>query len=579
MATRKPKENDASLPFAALQLLAPPVRLVSAAVWKVMQRRDVMQYGVVEEFVTSACEIVPGLLTVRHQGKLALGLRGRFILELCCTQPDEKVIMPQLERIRAPAALLPSSAPTMKRDVKIMRTVESFHSMVRVLLTDATERDQFFKEEFPVDYGPKFDQELEKLLWEFLIRLDQLLPVPSLAQTVSWLSDAPPVLEECARAATQPQLLKILLEHQTCLGHLETAASLPPNMGDSILASLSLAPSGKVPSNQPTVGDKSAADKSDGTQKRNEGPVITPVIGLISNEDVPALMSANKKTNEHLEENLKFTVVKQRQNPKHGGEQAEEESNDSKRSSGMKRKQPDERESEEEEEEEEVLAMNRPGAKRLSKSFRSGASGLGQGRGEQGAEEDVRNEECNRAVLETRVAQLVVNKLRLPEDPSLCSIFVSCLSSQPRVVIEKLQVTSAGSNCSGRGGKSLYTKQQNQGRKSAVKAPTRRSASDQLQKPDSDFLGPDDKENHPVLPSISSSPSQQRRNTETLVLPGDGEDYVADSEDEATKNFKGRLFMKRYYKTKHGTYVPTLREYWKPGMTRRDLTSTGSKHR
>lgn len=69
--------TEASLPFAALQLLAPPVRVVSAALWKVMKQRDVMQYGVLEEFVTSACETVPGLLTVRHQGKLALGLRGR----------------------------------------------------------------------------------------------------------------------------------------------------------------------------------------------------------------------------------------------------------------------------------------------------------------------------------------------------------------------------------------------------------------------------------------------------------------------------------------------------------------------
>lgn len=69
--------TDVSLPFAALQLLAPPVRLVSAALWKVMKQRDVMQYGVLEEVVTSTCETVPGLLTVRHQGKLALGLRGR----------------------------------------------------------------------------------------------------------------------------------------------------------------------------------------------------------------------------------------------------------------------------------------------------------------------------------------------------------------------------------------------------------------------------------------------------------------------------------------------------------------------
>lgn len=36
-----------------------------------------------------------------------------------------------------------------------------------------------------MDYGPTFDQELEKLLWEFLIRLDQMLPVPNLAQVES----------------------------------------------------------------------------------------------------------------------------------------------------------------------------------------------------------------------------------------------------------------------------------------------------------------------------------------------------------------------------------------------------------
>lgn len=72
--------TDISLPFASLQLLAPPVRLMSAALWKVMKQRDVMEYGVVEEFVTSACESIPGLLTLRHQGKLALGLRARVSL-------------------------------------------------------------------------------------------------------------------------------------------------------------------------------------------------------------------------------------------------------------------------------------------------------------------------------------------------------------------------------------------------------------------------------------------------------------------------------------------------------------------
>ena len=42
-----------------------------------MKERDVMQYGTLEEFVTSSCETAPGLLTHRHQAKLGLGLRAR----------------------------------------------------------------------------------------------------------------------------------------------------------------------------------------------------------------------------------------------------------------------------------------------------------------------------------------------------------------------------------------------------------------------------------------------------------------------------------------------------------------------
>ncbi|MEQ2199482.1 hypothetical protein XENOCAPTIV_030353 [Xenoophorus captivus] len=285
--------KDASLPFAALQLLAPPVRLVSAALWKVLKQRDVMQYGVVEEFVTSACETVPGLLTLRHQGKLALGLRARF----------------------------------------------------------------------PIDYGPKFDQELEKLLWEFLIRLDQLLPVPNLAQvgirthicpvvlvyiyvgvkmiclqTVSWLSDAPPVLEECAQAATQPQLLKILLQHQTCLGHLESAES--------------------------------------------------------------------------------------------GSE-------------------------------EEEISENASGEKRINRNQRISET-------EEDGSRTVQNSGCNRGLLNSYISKLGFEKLHLPEDPSLCSVFASCLSSSPRVVIQKLSVSSASTRLSGGGGKSFYKEQQKQKRKSST---------------------------------------------------------------------------------------------------------------
>ncbi|XP_071374405.1 TERF1-interacting nuclear factor 2 [Centroberyx affinis] len=615
MATKKPAENDTTLPFAALQLLAPPVRLVSAALWKVMKQRDVMQYGTVEQFVKSACETVPGLLTFRHQSKLTLGLRGRLILELCSgqDQPDPTMIKQHLERICAPAPSSSSSAHKVRKDIKIEKTVNNFQALVQMLLRDPDERERFFKEEFPADYGPQFDQELEKLLWEFLIRLDQLLPVPNLAQTVSWLSAAPPVLEECARAATQPQLLKILLQHQTCLGHLETAASLPPHMGDSILTSLSLPPSGRVPSNQPTGSTNSSAgqsttsgpvQESDSTGKRDRTPFLTPVIGLISNEDVPIMISANKRksrgdqaassqdaTNEGKElepkGNLKFTVVKRRQKSKddgvrEGDEQVEGERSVPKRSSGMKRKQPDKIQTESEEEEEEEVSVTRNGKKRISRSMRSRVSRLSQcekdQRTNESGEENIGRDESDRAALSSSMAQLGFKTLKLPGDPSLCSILTSCLHSQPKVLITRLKMTSAGANGRGRGGRISYVQLQDERRKSPVVAHAQ-NTSNRPRGLEFDFPGLDDKENHPVLPGKSSSPSLQRRNTETCPPPGDGEDFIGDSEDEATKNFRGRLFLKRYYKTKHGTYVPTLREFWKPGKARRDLLSPGNGHR
>ncbi|CAJ1086026.1 uncharacterized protein tinf2 [Xyrichtys novacula] len=531
MATRKPKDNGGSIPFAALQLLAPPVRLVSAALWKVMEQRDVMQYGVVEEFVTSACETVPGLLTVRHQSKLALGLRGRLILELCSSNPDEKVIKANLERICAPAALSSSSSHVMKRDVKILRTVESFHSLVHILLTDAAEREHFFKEEFPVDYGPEFDRELGKLLWEFLMRLDQLLPVPSLAQTASWLSDAPPVLEQCAQAATQPQLLKILLQHQTCLGHLESAASLPPNMGDSILDSLSLLPSGKVPSKQSTGAKLTPVDRSAKVQTQDKTPFVTPVFGLLSSEDVPVMISAKKRTEKT--------------------EKAEEEKDTLRRSCEMKRKRSDVRQSESEEEEE-VSGKTRSGKKRVSATLTNAAETLKRGR----SKGETKESKEDGAITQDVDAKML-------KDPPSCPTSLSfCMSRQPRVVIERLPVASLSTHTASRGGKPA-----------PVRASPLKNTDSQPQTPESDCAEQDNKENHPARKTSSSSP--QRRTTSEMVAPsGDGEDYVADSEDEATKNFKSRLFMKCYYKTKHGTYVPTLREFRK-----RPLSSAHGKQR
>lgn len=43
-----------------------------------------------------------------------------------------------------------------------------------------------FQEIFPAYFGSKYDASLEMLVWEFISRLDELLPVPDFTQ-VAWL--------------------------------------------------------------------------------------------------------------------------------------------------------------------------------------------------------------------------------------------------------------------------------------------------------------------------------------------------------------------------------------------------------
>ncbi|KAF5886419.1 TERF1-interacting nuclear factor 2, partial [Clarias magur] len=289
-----------SLPIASLRLLAPPLRLVSAAMWKVMQQRDAMHYGKLEEFVTSVSETVPGLLSYRHQAKLSVGLRARLILEQLHLAQSPELILPQLEKLRAPAL---SNSKRCRADQKVEMAVNNFHTLVQTLLKNPAEREQFFKEEFNSQYGPHYDFALEKLLWEFLTRLDQLLPVPDLAQTVSWLTAAPAVLEECARSASQPQLLRTLLQHEKCLGHMNAAASVLSSTGDAILSSLSLPLSGKVrdcnqsgssPSPNIIPSPAKSAQKSNRRQARGTVSIIAPVIGSISTADVPLQASTRE---------------------------------------------------------------------------------------------------------------------------------------------------------------------------------------------------------------------------------------------------------------------------------------------
>ena len=70
-------KTDIFLPLSSLRLLIPPLRLLSAAMWQVAQRRDVLDYEKLDEFVTLVTATVPDLLSPKQRGKLLLRLRAK----------------------------------------------------------------------------------------------------------------------------------------------------------------------------------------------------------------------------------------------------------------------------------------------------------------------------------------------------------------------------------------------------------------------------------------------------------------------------------------------------------------------
>ncbi|KAG7487262.1 hypothetical protein MATL_G00021380 [Megalops atlanticus] len=180
--------------------------------WQVVQQRDIMHYGKLEEFVTLVTEAVPDLLSYRQRSHLILALRAR------------------------------------SSNVKVEVSEADFVELVQTLLKDPAEREHFLQ------LGPSYDSALQMLVWEFLSRLEQLLPVPDLKQTVSWLSAAPSVLEECVQSASDPQQLKTLLQHHRCVGHLDRnvmeEGSLRQN-GQVMIQKREMIGSSKIPLKQP----------------------------------------------------------------------------------------------------------------------------------------------------------------------------------------------------------------------------------------------------------------------------------------------------------------------------------------
>uniref|UniRef100_A0A8C1NYB9 C2H2-type domain-containing protein n=1 Tax=Cyprinus carpio TaxID=7962 RepID=A0A8C1NYB9_CYPCA len=146
------------LPVPALRLLVPPVRLMSAFMWRTVQQKDVMQYGLLADLVSLVSEAVPDLVRHKLGVQLILGLRAKVIsnaIDCDVKQVDHTAVGEAGVR---------------------------FVELVQTLIKDLDVKEHFFQHVFPVDFGTDFDSAIQVLMWHFLSRLEHFLPIPDLQQ-------------------------------------------------------------------------------------------------------------------------------------------------------------------------------------------------------------------------------------------------------------------------------------------------------------------------------------------------------------------------------------------------------------
>uniref|UniRef100_A0A8C7ZGZ3 Si:zfos-932h1.3 n=1 Tax=Oryzias sinensis TaxID=183150 RepID=A0A8C7ZGZ3_9TELE len=237
----KKQTNHPSLPLSSLRLLVPPLQLLSAAVWHLAKHKDVLNYDKLQDFVSTVTEAIPGLINPLQKAQLILGLRARLILELCKGsvrgEIDFEVIQSYLERFPV------TSANTGYVDAEVRTTESTFIALIQSLLKDPIERAYFFKEVFPVEYGPQYDTALHMLMWELLSKLEKLFPAPDIKQTAAWLASAPSVLEECVYPS--PEELGLIFDHYKSSGLLKMTYAPSSTIGSYIISALSVPPSQK----------------------------------------------------------------------------------------------------------------------------------------------------------------------------------------------------------------------------------------------------------------------------------------------------------------------------------------------
>ncbi|XP_039998772.1 zinc finger protein 79-like isoform X2 [Xiphias gladius] len=206
------KSTDPHLPLSSLHLLVPPLRLMSACMWQVAQERNVDQYDKLAKFMTLVTEMVPELLNYKQRTQLILGLRARLILESLKTM-DEVDCTAIQDHLNSFQLWTTTCIYEEDQDAEVEISKSAFVQLVQTLLRDQSQKDIFFEEVFPLQYGVHFDTALQILVWEFFYRLEEFLPVPSFSQVFS-MFDLSSNNDQLEQFVSDDEDLRKILQHQ-----------------------------------------------------------------------------------------------------------------------------------------------------------------------------------------------------------------------------------------------------------------------------------------------------------------------------------------------------------------------------
>ncbi|GLD51387.1 uncharacterized protein AKAME5_000445600 [Lates japonicus] len=257
---------EGSLPLSSLRLLAPPLRVMLAVMWKVVRQRSIKHYGKVEEFVSLVTEAIPDILTNRQMRLLTLGLRAKMTLQMLGSEQSEdlRCVRTHLE------SFLSSSSKQLQPENEALEA--NFVRLVQRLLEDPKAREHFLENVFPVEYGPNFDTALETLVCEFFTRLEELVLIPNFKQTAVWINDTSSVLKEYMQCVTQGDDLKVLLRSKVCHDKMAQMDSTMPSPSEQqLFSSLSLPPSLRATSTK----DVESNTETSVQNKQQEGNAVT----------------------------------------------------------------------------------------------------------------------------------------------------------------------------------------------------------------------------------------------------------------------------------------------------------------